>query len=61
MEKTLRGLSGRRALAASFAVQAQMGKLNGRYRAFCRTFRGVSGRSAPNRFHMAWNRADFAG
>jgi hypothetical protein len=38
MEKTLRGLSGRWALAASFAVQAQLGKLNGRYRAFCRAF-----------------------
>jgi hypothetical protein len=57
MEKTLRGLSGCRALAASFAVQAQLGKLNGRYRAF----RGFSGRSAPNRFLPAWNRADFAG
>jgi hypothetical protein len=57
MEKTLRGLSGCRALATSFAVQAQLGKLNGRYRAF----RGFSGRSAPNRFLPAWNRADFAG
>jgi hypothetical protein len=57
MEKTLRGLSGRRALAASLAVQAQLGKLNGRYRAF----RGFSGRSAPNQFLPEWNRADFAG
>jgi hypothetical protein len=57
MEKTLRGLSGRRALAVSFAVQAQLGKLNGRYRAF----RGVSGRFTPNRLHPPWNRADFAG
>jgi hypothetical protein len=61
MEKTLRGLSGCRALAASFAVQAQLGKLNGRYRPFCRAFRGFLGRSAPSRFHMAWNHADFAG
>jgi hypothetical protein len=30
MEKTLRGLSGRCALAAIFAVQAQLSKLNGR-------------------------------
>jgi hypothetical protein len=55
MEKTLRGLSGRRALAASFAVQAPSGKLNGRYRAF----RGFFGRSAPNRFLRAGNRTDF--
>jgi hypothetical protein len=34
MEKTLRGLSGRLALVVSFAVQAQLGKFNGRSRHF---------------------------
>src|SRR5580700_9254582 len=61
MEKTLRSLSGRRALAVSFAAQAQLGKLSGRYRAFRRAFRGLFGRSAANRFRPAWNCADFAG
>src|SRR5580704_13264645 len=60
-EKTLRGLSGRRALAASFAVQAQSGKLNGRCRAFGSAFRGFFGRSAPSRFLMAGNCTDSAG
>src|SRR5580704_12730213 len=52
---------GGRALAASFAGQAQLGKLNGRHRAFCRAFRGFFGRSAPSHLILATNRADFAG
>src|ERR1700722_3263955 len=63
-EKTLRGLSRRRAgraLAASFAVQAQLSKFWGRHRAYCRPFRGFSGRSAPSHLLPARNRADFGG
>src|SRR5580704_15775054 len=40
--KKLCGFSGRRALAVSFAVQAQLGKLNGRYGAFAGHFGGFS-------------------
>jgi hypothetical protein len=39
--KKLCGFSGRRALAVSFAAQAQLGKLKGRYRAFAEHFEGI--------------------
>src|SRR5580700_773953 len=54
-KKTLRGCSGRRAaraLTASFAVQAQLGKLKGRHRAFCRAFRGFS--TSPGSATFFW-------
>src|ERR1700730_18174750 len=37
---------GGRAPSASFAVQAQLGKLEGRYRAYCPAFRGFLARAA---------------